>query len=315
MKKVLVGLSALLIASGIGMAGDCTSGGKKCGCKPKKYRVIYVTAHNPDTMYDNSIFEEQEVGPDYRMVPIETSAAMQDRRATYEEDDKYYDDEYASDDYDDEYDNHSRSSTGLKGGYVGARVGVDLLTWKNKYSAEPESAIADFDSDHDKYTFEPVFGGNVFAGLYVNPAVRADLEVGYISQFSDSDNGFSFKLSAPYVTLNGYYDFLGGFYIGLGAGVAFPKATMDWQWFVANSARKTRTTFTGALMLGYERYLSDHVVLDFRYRLSGFEGPKWTRGVKQPEYQSASGSDLSSIGIKTGFILDNAFTVGLRFEF
>lgn len=311
MKKVLVGLSALLIASGVGFAGDCTDGGKKCGCKPKKYRVIYVTAHNPDTMYDNSIFEEQEVGPDYRMVPMETTAAMEERRVSYEDDDKYYGGN--SEDYDDEYQDDDTTAgrsgrAGFRGGYVGARLGVDLLSWKNKYSAEPESAIADFDSDHDKYVFEPVFGGNVYSGLYINPATRVDLEIGYISQFKDADNGFTFRLSAPYVTLNGYYDFLGGFYVGLGAGVAFPKASMDWEYFVANSGTKIRTSFMGSVMLGWSHYLSEHVIFDLRYRLSGFEGPKWTRGV-------TGYGTLEELGIKTGFIMDNSFMVGLRFEF
>ena len=315
MKKVFVGITALLVATGVALAGNCTSGGKKCGCKPKKYRIVYVTAHNPDTMYDNSIFETNDVGPDYRMVPMERGSAMRERHASYEEDDKYYED--YNDPYDDKYvePKRERRTSRFEGAYVGARAGVDLLHWKNKYSAKPESAIRDLDADHDEYTMEPVFGGGVFAGLHINPAWRADLEIAYLGRFSDSDNGFTFKLSSQHVTLNAYYDFLSGFYIGAGLGGAFTKAELDWEYFVANSRTKLNTSLVGAFMLGYSHYLNDRIVLDLRYRLSGFNGPKWSRGVMQPEFQNASGSELSEIGIKTGFILDNAITVGLRFEF
>lgn len=319
MKKVFVGITALLVATGVAVAGNCTSGGKKCGCKPKKYRIVYVTAHNPDTMYDNSIFETTEVGPDYRMVPMETQSAMRERRASYEEDDRYYGNTQESP-YEDRYvesepRHETRGRSTMAGAYVGARVGVDLLSWKNKYSAKPASAIDDLDADHDKYTFEPVFGGGVFAGLHINPAWRADLEIAYLGRFSDSDNGFSFKMSSQHVTLNAYYDFLNGFYLGAGLGGAFTKGELDWDYFIANSRSKTQTSLAGALMVGYTHYLNERVVFDLRYRLSGFNGPKWTRGVMQPEFQNASGSELSEIGIKTGFILDNAITVGLRFEF
>ena len=314
MKKVLVGISALLVATGVAFADGCTSGGKKCGCKPKKYRIVYVTAHNPDTMYDNSMFETKEVGPDYRMVPMERDAAMYDRRVSYADDDKYYD-------HRDEVEeapvprNRKSSSSKMEGAYVGARLGVDLLTWKNKYKATP-APVGDSGADHDDYFLKPVFGGDVFAGLYVNPAIRADLEIGYMGKFDDSDNGYTFKLDSQYITLNGYYDFLGGFYVGLGAGAAFTKVELDHSHFVANSRTKTRTSLTGAAMLGYSRYLSERLVLDFRYRLSGFMGPKLSRGMI-PGYYPAEDplSTVREISVKTGFILDNAFTVGLRFEF
>ena len=301
MKKVLVGISALLVATGVGFAADCTSGGKKCGCKPKKYRIVYVTAHNPDTMYDNSVFETTEVGPDYRMVPTEHDAAMYDRRVSYEDDDRYYTNNVESR-------RDSNRSTEFTGAYVGGRLGVDLLSWKNKYNALRTSAIVDLGSDHDKYTFEPVFGGGVFAGLHINPAWRADLEIDYAGKFSDSDNGFTFKLDTRHVTLNAYYDFINGFYLGLGAGMSFTKAELDWEHFVANSGRKTKTSFIGAGMLGYSYYMTERVALDLRYRLSGFYGPKWTRGV-------TGFGTLTELGVKTGLIWDNSFTVGVRFEF
>lgn len=313
MKKVFVGITALLVATGVALASDCTSGGKKCGCKPKKYRVIYVTAHNPETMYDNSMFEAQEVGPEYRMVPTERSAAMHDRRASFEEDDKYYDnysEAYDDEFYETEYAPRGKKSTGLEGGYIGGRVGVDLLSWENNYRAMPATPAYDTAFAHDRYLLKPLLGGDIFVGLHLNPAVRLDVELGYISQFSDSDSGFTFKLSAPYATLNAYYDFINGVYLGLGAGMAFPKASMDWDYFTTGKSAETTTSFMGAVMLGYSTYLSDHVVLDLRYRLSGFQGPKWTRGV-DPAFDGV----LTSLEMKTGYIIDNALTIGLRYEF
>ncbi len=324
MKKVLVGLSALLVATGVGFAADCSSGGKKCGCKPKKYRIVYVTAHNPDTLYDNSVFETTEVGPDYRMVPIERSSAMRDRRVSYEDDDQYYV-ENRHDPYDDEYIEprrparraEPRSSSKLAiGPYVGGRLGVNLWSWENKYKATPASAIADSDADHDDYLFEPVFGGALFAGFHIDDAWRADLEVGYAGKFSDTDNGFAFKMASQHVTLNGYYDFSNGLYLGLGAGVAFTKAELDWEYFVANSGSKSRTSVLGAGMVGYVYHMTDNVALDFRYRLSGYAGPKWSRGTVAGLPPLAPGLDpLEEFEIKTGLIWDNAFTIGIRFEF
>ena len=310
MNKLLVGISALLVATGVGFASDCTSGGKKCGCKPKKYRVIYVTAHNPETMYDNSMFETQEVGPEYRMVPIERSAAMHDRRASFEEDEKYYND--YSEAYDDQFEEEptpvATTHSNMAGGYIGGRIGVDLVSWKNRYKATPITAAADLGSDHDEYFMRPVLGGDIFVGLHLNPAVRVDIEAGYISQFDDSDNGFTFKLSAPYATLNAYYDFITGFYLGVGAGMAFPKASMDWIQFIPGTSTERQTSFMGALMGGWTRYLSDRVVLDLRARIAGFEGPKWERGV-------TGWGTLEAVEIKTGYIVDTSFKVGLRFEF
>lgn len=302
MKKVLVGMTALLVATGVSFAAGCTSGGKKCGCKPKKYRIVYVTAHNPDTMYDNSMFETREVGPDYRMVPTEHASAMYDRGVSYEDDDQYYERPETQNDG-----NMSISP------YIGTRLGVNLWSWENKYKVVPATAYHNDKFDHDKYTFEPVFGGAVFAGFNLGPAWRADLEVGYAGRFSDSDSDFQFKMSSRHVTLNGYYNFAGGFYLGAGVGAAFTKGRVSSS-YVTNSETKSYTSFLGAGMLGWAHHLTDSVVLDFRYRLSGFNGPKWTAGISgipaEPGYDAVTG-----LKIKTGLIWDNAFTVGIRFEF
>jgi len=286
MNKILVGLMSLLVAAAPALAdGGC--GGKKCGCKPKKYRIVYVTAHTPDTMYGDYVFADPDVGPEY-------VAAESD-----------YDRMYTDRDEDVSINPHSSF---MADWYVGGRLGLSLLTWKNKYSALPTSAIVDLGADHDNYWFQPVFTGNVFAGLRFAPSWRADIEGGYMSQFTDSDNGFTFRLSVPYVTANLYYSLFSHFYLGAGIGAAFPKMTLDWEHFVSNNSNKTRTSFTGGLMFGYTNYIWENLAFDIRYRALGFMGPKLTRGV------SGFGT-LNSLEAKTGFILDNSITVGLRYEF
>lgn len=299
MNKLLVGLVSLLVAAAPALAADGGCSGKKCGCKPKKYRIIYVTAHNPDTMYGDYVFDDPDVGPEY----VE---------ADYDYDQSYADndeDVYSSSD-DSRSSRRTRSSSYDPDWYVGGRLGLSLMTWKNKYSALPTSAIVDLGADHDNYWFQPIFTGNIFAGLRFAPSWRADIEGGYITQFTDSDNGISFKLSVPYVTANVYWNFIGNFYLGAGMGVAFPKINIDWEHFVSNNSSKTRTSFTGGLMFGYTNYLSESVAFDFRYRIAGFMGPELTRGAV-----SGNPYGLNSLETKTGFILDNSFTIGLRYEF
>jgi len=287
MKKITVGLVSLLVAASSALAGDCGCSGKACGCKPKKYRIIYVTAHNPNSMYGDKVFSEQNVGAEY----VESESDY----------DKMYTDR-------DEAVSITPYDSFIANWYIGGRLGLSLLTWKNEYSATPASAIADLGADHDDYWFRPVFTGNVFAGLQFAPSWRADIEGGWATQFTDSDNGITFRLSIPYVTANLYYTLIGHFYIGAAAGVAFPHVELDWEHFVANTGEKTRTSFTGGLMFGYTNYISESVAFDFRYRIAGLMGPTLTRGV-------TGFGPLNSLETKTGFILDNSFTIGLRYEF
>lgn len=281
MKKLLVSLIAVVATVGTTMAAETCNG----GCKPKKVRVIHITAGEPQTMYDDTQYTTTVLNSDGNVVeysdysePAPLSVA-QARRSTYD-----------------------------GNWYVGGRVSLHLMSWKNKYKATPPASIADPSADHDDYTFEPVFGGNIFAGYRFTPNWRGDIEFGYMTQFSDSDNGFTFKLQTPYLTANAYYDFESGFYLGAGVGMAFPRGTVDWEHFVSGDASETKLSFMGALMAGYSYYMSDSLALDFRYRLAGFTGPKWTRNVEGFE-------TLEALETKVGFIIDNSLSLGLRYEF
>lgn len=280
MKKFMVSLIAVLATVGASMAADDAA-----PCKPKKYRVIHITAGQPEMLYGDTAYTtavlDDDTGPDYRVETYEDAAPLSVTR-----------------DYRGNW-------------YVGGRVGLHLMSWKNKYKVTPASAIVDPDADHDDYTFEPVFGGNIFAGYRFTPNWRGDVEFGYMTQFSDSDNEFTFKLQTPYITANAYYDFESGIYLGAGVGMAFPRGTLDNKWFAAGDASETKLSFTGALMAGYSYNLSDSVALDFRYRLAGFTGPKWTRNfLPGNDYNNAEAFET-----KVGFTLDNSLSLGLRYEF
>lgn len=291
MNKFLVSSIAVLTCISAASA-DCAC--KDGGCnKAKKQRVIYITAAEPE-QYGEPVFSDIVV-PNPCGDPACGAAVEPEPVAAVK------------------LPAPVKADNDLA--YVGLRAGVHMQTWRNEYSAMPSTSIIDPDADHDSYIFEPVFGGGIFIGRHFGESWRGDVEFGYMTEFSDSDNGFTFKMSTPYLTANAYYDFLGGFYLGGGAGFAVPKATLDWEWFNAGGASESRLSFMGALSAGFSRPLVDSIVLDIRYRLSGFYGPKWTRTVMQPGFQNAGGTDITALETRVGFVLDNAISVGLRYEF
>lgn len=293
MKKTLVSMVAVLATTGIvsaACAGDC-SGSE---CKAKKYRVIRISAAEPETSYTETRETVVKEYPEYRSEEIRYEEPVKHKKPKHEE--------------------RAARSHDYNEWYVGARVGADMLSWKNKYKADPVSAIVDLGSDHDKYTFETVFGGGVFLGHYFTENWHADLEYAYMTQFSDAANGFTFKLSTPYLMANVYYDFDSGFYLGGGLGLSFSKASMEWEWFNDRKISDDMLGLSGALMAGFATHLSDSLVLDLRYRLAGFYGPEISGNVMQG-FRDDYGSTLEVLSIDVGFVLDNSFSIGLRYEF
>lgn len=201
------------------------------------------------------------------------------------------------------YDYKDKVKTGW---YVGARAELSFLNWKNKYSSDMPGANEAFNSD--KYSFEPVFGGALSVGYHFDYFWRGELEGGYLGRFSDTDNGFDFKLSVPYLMANGYYDFTNGLYVGAGLGVAMPTTTLDWANFESGDREKNGFSPMAGVMLGWSTQLDDNLVFDLRYRLAGFNGTKQTRSFPD-------GNTMYSLQNKIGLILDNSISFGLRYEF
>lgn len=197
--------------------------------------------------------------------------------------------------------------------YMGGRLDLNLLSWDNEYSTQPEVGVAD-----PKESFaEMLLGGNVFVGHKFNSVWRAELEAGMISQFEDSDDGFGFKMSVPYVMANGYYDFSNGWYVGAGLGVAFPETQLDNHQFVSGTRSERAVSPMLGLMGGWSYRMSYNMLLDLRYRMAFMWGTDQERVFKDGTVVEGSGTDLSGVAFKNsiGMILDNSFSIGLRYEF
>ncbi|MDE6570873.1 MAG: outer membrane beta-barrel protein [Alphaproteobacteria bacterium] len=206
------------------------------------------------------------------------------------------------------YDYQDKAKTGW---YVTARAELSFLNWKNKYKSGYVGVDAGANSD--KYSFEPVFGGGVSFGKTVNYFWRLEGEAGYIGSFSDKDNGFEFKISTPYLMVNGYRDFVNGLYVGAGVGMAIPTTKLDGDIFISGDRSKTSVSPMGGLMLGWAHKLDDNFTVDVRYRLAGFNGPKQTRHFESVD---AAGKIYNEyFENKVGFVLDNSISIGLRYEF
>ena len=207
------------------------------------------------------------------------------------------------------YDYTDKAKTGW---YVGARADLNFMNWKNQYSVDPDLRAGE-EYNNDKYSFEPVFGGSVFGGTRFAYFWRAELEAGYLGYFEDKDGGAEFSLQVPYLMLNGYYDFVNGLYLGAGVGVAMPITTIDLDASVATTHGNHRKEYGFApmagVMLGYSYELSDDLVLDIRYRLSGMTG------VSQRVDMFITGENTHWFQNDIDFILDNSISIGIRYEF
>ena len=198
----------------------------------------------------------------------------------------------------------------VKSGWYGSiRAEMNFLNWESKYYVEGDYIGS------DKYSFEPVFAANIAFGKKINYFWRAELEAGYISKYTDKDEGFEVSLSAPYALVNGYYDFTNGLYLGVGAGIALPTTELIDDAFASGNNPKTSVSPMAGLMAGFARQLDDNIVLDLRYRIAGFIGHdqerQWVPGTMIDTW-NVGGKHLKN---KMGFVLDNSISLGIRYEF
>lgn len=205
------------------------------------------------------------------------------------------------------YDYTDKAKTGW---YVGARADLNFLNWENKYSVA-DGVVAPDEFSSDKFSFEPVFGGSVFGGRKFAYFWRAELEAGYMGYFEDKDATSEFSLQIPYVMLNGYYDFINGFYVGAGVGAAMPISTIDTIYSNGNERKEYGFSPMAGVMLGYSRELDYNLVLDIRYRFSGMTG------IEQRINDLTFPNDTNKYWFQNDidFILDNSISLGIRYEF
>ena len=185
--------------------------------------------------------------------------------------------------------------------YVGAHADLSFLSWKNEYT------YGSMPDGSDKFDFKPVLGADIALGLEFDENWRADLEFGYVGNYSEQETEYydtyytektDFNLATMYLTANGFYTFGAGVYAGLGAGAAIVETSLNHSSLARVS--KTKVSPMGAVMLGWSSRMAEKTYFDIRYRLAAFSGPT-----------------LSDIGVKTkiGWIMDNSVSAGIRYEF
>ena len=192
------------------------------------------------------------------------------------------------------------------GWYVGGHVALNLMNWENEYST---TAPNNAELTNGEYSFETVFGGDLFVGTTFKYFWRGEVEAGLLGQFEDEDMGTTFKMTIPYLMANGYYDFVNGLYVGAGVGVALPKTELQGAYFNGGDNSKRSVSPMVGLMFGYTHELDYNLTLDIRYRLSGLMGNKINRTF---EYKDNNTYDISS---EIGLILDNSLSIGIRYNF
>ena len=184
--------------------------------------------------------------------------------------------------------------------YLNAHLDLSLLSWKNEYTYGLETS-------EDKFNFKPVYGLNLAVGCKYGKSWRGDIEFGYVGRYSETETEYytdyhtektDFNLSTMALTINGYYDFKTGVYMGLGAGVAVVKTSLSHSALVDVS--KTNASPMGAVMLGLTYPLNDKLNFDMRYRFAVFTGSKFYN---------------LDVQTKIGLIMDNSLSVGLRYTF
>ena len=202
---------------------------------------------------------------------------------------------------------YSYTDKAKSGWYGSMRAELAFLSFKNKYYIEGVY------SDKNTYSFEPEFAFDLAFGKRINYFWRAEVEAGYITKFSDKDEGYEFNLSVPYVMANGYYDFTNGLYVGAGIGVAVPRTELNDDQFKSGNNPKWGVSPMAGLMAGYSHKLDDNLVLDLRYRIAGFMGNEQERQWG-PTVVPVALADLHFKN-KMGLILDNSISIGIRYEF
>lgn len=190
--------------------------------------------------------------------------------------------------------------------YMTLRAELSLLNWKNTYFSD----YVGYEGG-DSYSFRPLLGGSIAVGKNFNHFWRGEIEAGYTGVFTDRQDGFDFTFSTPYMLANAIYDWQNGWYAGGGLGLAVPIITMDSEIFLPGSRVKYGISPMAGLMFGWTRKLDDKLVLDLRYRIAGFNGTTQTRKFEDKVVPP----NQYYLDTKIGLVLDNSFSVGLRYEF
>lgn len=177
----------------------------------------------------------------------------------------------------------------------------------------------------DDFNFKPMIGFAASVGKWYDPDWRFELEGGYTGHYADSSDDVEFAISAPYLTFNALYNFGGaynkdgGFYVGPGVGMAFPETEISGGgtevFFLHNGRTKQVISPMLALLLGYQFPISDSFAFDIGYKLSTFSGTSHSRDFQIWDGINPATIETHTFTNKTGWLLNNAFSLGIRYYF
>ena len=202
--------------------------------------------------------------------------------------------------------------TGPRDWYLAANVAMNFWSWENEYNSNYGGTDLLFNKD--EYSFESVFGGALAIGTRFSSGIRGDVELGFSSEFSDSDDLAEYKLSVPYLMANAYWDFESGMYFGGGLGVARPTVNLSGAMFDGGNAEKKSWSPKVGFALGYATAIADNTFIDFKYRISLMKGADMSRTFLW-EQVPGSGASQYVLQVENDLILENALSVGIRFSF
>ena len=193
--------------------------------------------------------------------------------------------------------------------YIGIRGNLSFMNWKNKYTYEDTEGTKHASDD---FSFRSILGMDVFMGYTISKNLRADLEMGYLGKFSETETEYNenylpekttFDFETYYLMANGYYDFKNGLYAGIGFGGALLNVSLD------HSVVRKQTEMTlspmGALTFGWIHRLDDKIDFDVNYRLAMFGGGDVTLDM----------SNGYEVETHMGWIMDNSLSAGIRYKF
>jgi hypothetical protein len=175
----------------------------------------------------------------------------------------------------------------------------------------------------DKYSFETMMGFSASVGKSYGDNWRFELEGGYTGEYSDSVDDVEFSISAPYMGFNALYNFSGatndGFYLGAGLGAAWTKTGVSAGgtevFFLHNGETKREFSPMIALSAGYQMLLTDRLAFDIAYKLWTFGGTDHDRDFQTCILCDGSDDETHTFTNKTGWLINNSLSLGLRWYF
>ena len=186
--------------------------------------------------------------------------------------------------------------------YAGIRGELSFLNWTNTYKDKDGIKLGT-----DDFSFKPLIGLSVFGGFRPIDKWRADVELGYIGTYHESETEnytlyptekTFFDMVVYNLSVNGYYEFYKGFYAGVGTGVAIVKTSIDHSYYQKQTS--TDVSPMGALMVGWSARVDDKVDFDVRYRMALFHGGE---------------VEIANVKTEEGLITDISLSAGIRYNF